>query len=132
MSIGDVEILRAACCVAGLDKKVTPEEIKLLQRLVDKAGVGAASFNAMLERAKTDANYFQDQFRLVRADPKEAMHTLAGVAVSDGVLSPDERVVLQHLANRLGVTQADFDKLMRAAEKYVATRSGGAKNAGSP
>jgi tellurite resistance protein len=120
--MSDVEVLRAACCVAGLDGTITPEEDALLRKLADKAGVGSVSLRAMVDRAKADHNFYQEQFRLLRGDPVEAMTSLLGVAVSDGQLAPDERVILQYFADRLGLPTAEYERLLRAAEKYVGKR----------
>jgi tellurite resistance protein len=122
MPMSDVEVLRAACCVAGLDGKVTAEEQSLLQKLADKAGVGEVSLRAMTERAKGDHNFYQEQFRILHAEPNETMRTLLGVAVVDGSLSPDERVILQFFAERLGLQTPEYERLLRAAEKYIAQR----------
>ena len=43
----EVEVLRAACCVAGIDGEVTENELVMINELAAKAGVGpmkASSF----------------------------------------------------------------------------------------
>ena len=117
--INEVEILRAACCMAGLDGVVVEEEMALLRQLAQKAGVGRVSLQAMIDRAKTDHDFYQEQFRFVTADPASTMATIFGVAVADGELSSDQRVVLQVFSQRLGLSQEKFDKLLAAAEKYL-------------
>jgi len=54
-----VELLRAACCVAGVDGHASDAEQLILQRLADEAGVGAASLSAMIELAETDEQFYE-------------------------------------------------------------------------
>ncbi len=119
-----VEVLRAACCIAGLDGAIGEAEMPLLQRLASEAGIGAASFKAMRDRATSDPMYFEQQFRFLRSDPDETMKTLLRVAVADGELHPNERVVLQAFAAKLGVGDERYDQLLTAAEQVIA-RGGG-------
>ncbi len=114
-----VQVLRAACCVAGLDGNVTENEMAILQKLATDAGVGQASLKAMINRAKTDPNYFQDQFNFLRGHPDEAMKTLVRVATVDGALHDNERVVLQHLAKKLGISEDRAKAFLAVAEKKV-------------
>ena len=60
-----VEVLRAACCMAGLDGTIGEKELAILQKLATEAGVGGASLKAMMDRAKADPNYYEQQFRFV-------------------------------------------------------------------
>jgi len=122
MLIAGIETLRAACCIAGLDKDVTPQERALLDKLAEKVGVGKMSLEAMIDRARKDQNFYKEQFRFIHSDAPNTMKSLLGVAIVDGELSADERVVLQVFADRLGLKPEDFDKLLVAAEKYVALR----------
>lgn len=115
-----VEVLRAACCIAGLDKQVCEREGKILQKLAAEVGVGKASLAAMIERAEKDPNFYQEQFRIARGDPDRAIKTLLVLAASDHAITLEERVILQHFAQKLGIDEARFDKLMAAAEKQAA------------
>jgi uncharacterized membrane protein YebE (DUF533 family) len=129
MPISDVEVLRAACCMAGLDGVVTPEEMAMVQKLADKAGVGAVSLRAMLDRAKADPNFYKEQFRILHADPSSTMTAVVGVAMADGDLSRDERVILQQFAERLGMRQEVYVKLIESAERLVAEKKSPAAEA---
>ena len=71
-----VEILRAACCVAGADGNLNDAEWGLLNRLAKETGVGQASLDAMVSRACRDQEFCNEQFRVLKADPKEAMAIL--------------------------------------------------------
>lgn len=121
-----VEVLRAACCIAGLDGTIGEAEMPLLQKLASEAGVGAASFKAMRDRATSDPKYYEQQFRFLRNAPDETMKTLLRVAVADGDLHPNERVVLQAFASKLGVSDERYGQLLTAAEQII---GGGGKEA---
>ncbi len=119
----EVELLRAACCIAGLDGDVCDEENSLLARLAEKIGVGPVSLAAMIERAETDPAFYEEQFQLVQKDPDEAMKILFAVAVADGVLLQTERVILHHFADKLGMPEERFEQLLRSAEKHAASET---------
>lgn len=119
MPMTHVEILRAACCIAGLDQEICEKERPLLDRLATAAGVGQVSFKAMMDRAKRDPAFFQEMFKIVKADPDAAFKVMLSVAIADGKLTTDERVVLHHFAQKLGLPEARSDQLLAAAEKRV-------------
>lgn len=116
MSMAQVQILRAACCVAGIDGNVAPEELPLLQRLAQAAGVGGASFKAMLEQAQGDPNFYQQQFRVLKTDPEVTMKVLFAIAMADCRLREEERVILRYFADQLGMSPERFDQYLAAAE----------------
>ena len=119
-----VEVLRAACCMAGLDGAIHEKELAIIQKLAAEAGVGAASLKAMMDRAKADPKYFEQQFRFLRGNPDESMKTILRVALADGALHQNERVVLDVFAKKLGLSDARYQQLIAAAEEVFA-RSGG-------
>ena len=119
MVMDDVEILRAACCIAGLDEHVCEKERPALQRLAERAGVGEASLNAMIDRARTDHNFYEQQFDIVKTDPDSTMKKLLQVAAADNDISQAERIVLAHFAQQLGMTAQSFDQLLTAAENMI-------------
>ncbi|MBI1338203.1 MAG: hypothetical protein GC164_14760 [Phycisphaera sp.] len=120
--MANVAVLRAACCIAGLDKHIDEQELKLLERIADYAGVGKASLSAMIDRAKNDEDFYEDQFKIVLTDPKATMTALFAVAVADGKLGDNERIILCHFADRLGLPEREFDALYRAALRKTADR----------
>lgn len=129
MSITDVEVLRAACCIAGFDGIITPGEQAIVQKLADKAGVGSVSLKAMCDRAKSDRNFYKEQFRLLHADPVSTMTIVMGVAIVDGVLKDDELGILKQFAERLGMKSEAFEKLTATARKVIEQKRGGAAGA---
>ncbi len=112
MSMKEVELLRAACCIAGLDGEVTDSEREAIESLADRAGVGAASMNAMIDLARTDESFYEEQFEMLLTDPEEAIRTLSGVAAADGGVSTDERVILRHFADKLGLDGARAEEII--------------------
>jgi len=73
----------------------------------------------MIERAKSDTDFFEEQFEILKTDPEDTMKTLFRVAIADGVLMRSERVVLQHFARKLGMTEGRYEALLNAAEKHA-------------
>ena len=119
MPMRRVEVLRAACCIAAIDGDVCEKEHPLLQRLAKEAGVGGASLEAMINRAREDQSFFEKQFDIFKTDPDETMKTLFRIAIADGVLTQGERVVLRHFAEKLGLPEDRFDAFLTAAEKHA-------------
>ncbi len=117
MSMKDLEILKAACCVAGLDGEISEKERQALNVLAERAGVGRASLNAMQEMALEDSDFFDHQLGMLNEDADRAIKTLLKVAVIDGAFGTNERVILQYFADKLGLTTERTDKLIAAAER---------------
>lgn len=115
-----VEILRAACCVAGAGGDTSVAESEILQRLAKETGVGRASLEAMVSRACTDQNFCNEQFRVLKADPKEAMAILLEVAMTDGIIDEKETQILRVLAERLAVPDEIFETLLAKAKEIAA------------
>ncbi len=119
-----LDLLKAACCVAGVDGKGPPEE-KIVDRLAREIGVGDASLNAMMSRAERDPDFCKDQFRILKEEPAECMGLLLQVALADGVLSDEEILVLEKLSSQLGIAPNVFDNLILEAKKIVGEKSKG-------
>lgn len=117
-----VEILRAACCVAGANGESSEAEQQMLDRLAKECGVGQASLEAMVSRACSDQNFCNEQFRVLKADPKEAIATLLEVAMADGIIEESEAQILKVLATRLEVAEPVFDALLLKAREIAAGR----------
>jgi tellurite resistance protein len=115
--LDQVEIVRAACCIASIDGQVSEAEETLLRQLAQQVGVGQMSLKAMMDRAKSDPNFYEKQFQYLHADPDVAMKALFRVAVCDGDMNANERVMLQFFADRLGVDDQRFEQYLAAAEK---------------
>ena len=125
MTMAQVEVLRAACCVAGADKTVCEAEMTLLERLADDVGVGSVSLEAMIERGRDDPDFFEAQFRILSADPEATMKTLFKVAMADREVTGEEREMLRAFANRLGMSDRRFEQYQVAAANYLAEKKKG-------
>jgi len=119
MTMADVDMLRAACCIAGLDKEIHDKERAMLKKLAKEVGVGEVSLNAMIDRAANDSDFYQEQFRILKAEPEKTMRRLFAVAVSDGQVTMEERVILRFFADRLKVDEAQFEKFLAQAEAQL-------------
>ena len=108
-----VALLRAACCVAGIDKEITAPEEAVIRRLAADVGVGKASLQAMMDRANTDPDFYKEQFTAFKSEPQETMAGLLEVAMADGQISDAEVTVLGELANRLDIPPAVFQELVQ-------------------
>ncbi len=115
MSIHEVEILRAACCVAGIDGNIDEREGELIQRLADRCGVGPASVQAMRARAESDSNFYKEQFKYLSTDPDSTIAALLKVAAADGSISTEEKAMIGEFARRLEMTDERFDELVARA-----------------
>ncbi len=117
--MNDLEVLKAACCIAGLDEDVGFKERQVLQSLAERAGVDQAAFDAMMVMAVEDDDYFEGQLNLLQSNVDDAIKSLFRVAVTDGKLGSNERVILQHFSENLGMTDERFEEILT-----VATREG--------
>jgi len=121
-SMVQVEVLRAACCVVGADGNSTEAERELLNRLAKQTGVGFASLEAMISRACKDDNFCNEQFRVLKAEPKDAMSVLLEVAMADGVIDEKETAILKVFAEKLSVPADVFELLMQRANEIASGR----------
>jgi len=127
-----VDVLRAACCVAAADGEVGDAEAHVLQRIARKAGVGEASRKAMLEMALTSPKFLESQFRFLMRDSERAIKVLLIVAKADGDISESEKLMITEFANRLEVDEDRFEHLLRSAEQAAHRIQGeGEASAGS-
>lgn len=112
MAIEDVQILRAACCIAGIDGKICEREHPLLRKIAEQAGVGAKSLEAMMDMAETDSTFFEEQFGYATSDPERTIRLLFVVAAADGRFTSEERIILHHFAMKVGMSDEAYDALI--------------------
>ena len=116
-AMAQVEILRAACCIAGADEKVDEKERQMLNHLASRVGVGEASLNAMILRAETEPDFFQTQFQVLKSNPDSTIRILFQVAASDGAVEPNQVEMLKHFADRLDMDENAFRNLVGSVSK---------------
>jgi uncharacterized tellurite resistance protein B-like protein len=107
-----VEILKAACCVAGVDRTIDDNELPLLQKIAKEVGVGRASLSAMIRRASEDANFHQGQFQVLKENPRACMAVIVEVARGDGKINDQELQILQSLAANLNLPDEELQQLI--------------------
>jgi len=117
-----VEILRAACCVAGADGEATKDELRLLMQLADQIGVGQASLQAMVDRSLKDREFWEEQFLLLKTKPEETLKILLKIAMSDRELQDAECTMLREFAKRLGLASDRFDRVLQQAKAHLDSR----------
>ena len=107
-----VEVLRAACCVAGIEGNIQECELPLLQKIAKEVGVGKASLDAMMDRAKSDPEFHNEQFQILKSEPQKCMATILQVAMCDGEVTEAEAAVLKALSQKLNVADDVFNEIM--------------------
>jgi tellurite resistance protein len=112
----DLEVLRAACCVAGRGGAVSGREARLIRELADRAGVGDVSLQAMIERAEQDPDFHREHFEILKTEPERTIRVLAAVAAADGSVSAEQRVLVGRFAAKLGMTDEELDRILTDAE----------------
>ena len=112
-AMAKVEVLRAACCIAGADGNVDDGELVLLKRLAAKVGVGKASLDAMILRAEAEKDFYKTQFQVLKTDAMETMKLMVEVAGSDDKLIAEEIKMLRYFAKRLGMDADSFREVTK-------------------
>lgn len=107
-AMAKVEVLRAACCIAGADGNVDENELVLLKRLAAGVGVGHASLNAMISRAEVEKDFYKKQFEVLKIDSMATMQALVEVAGADDKLIAEEIEMLRFFAKRLEMDADTF------------------------
>lgn len=115
--VEDVEILRAACCIAGRDGVITDREGQMLRKLKERVGVGEASFQAMLDVAKDDPTYYERLFNMLQSHADRTLKILCSVAAADGAVGEDEAGVLRYFAEKLDMPTERFNAMLEAAHR---------------
>jgi hypothetical protein len=115
MAMQELELLRAACCIAGVDGEINEPEKAVLGALAKRVGVGAASLRAMMELATTDAKFRDDQIGLVHSDPRRSFETLYRMARVDPDVGEAQRSLLTRFGRRLGLSVEEMNEVITRA-----------------
>ncbi len=73
----------------------------------------------MIARGETDPEFYKEQFRVLKDNPRKAMVSILKVATADHSLAKDEIEVMRKFAKKLGISSESFD----AAIEKIAQRS---------
>lgn len=117
MLIERVEILKAACCIAGADGEISQRERESLIKMADEIGVGAASLDAMMDLAITDESFRDSQLRMVHKAPAQVFETLYRMARLDPDVPTPERKLLIRFGRKLGLETEQMNEIIRNAHK---------------
>ena len=122
MAKSDVDLLKAAACIAGLDGEITPHEAQAIKHLAKRAGVRDDHLETLMEKARVDDDLLNEQLSVVRADPETTLAVLYQVAAIDGVVSGDERAVVEQFGVILGLSRERIDKIFEVVEQRLAAK----------
>lgn len=120
--MSDLEVLRAACCVAGADGKIDEHERRVIERLAETAGVGKASLKAMIDMAETDPEFHKNQLGILRTDPGRALRRLYVTAAANGDVTDQERDLLHHFGQRLDMSEQQVREELEHARTELTSR----------
>ena len=81
--------------------------------------MGFASLEAMMERSTQNDDFYQEQFRVLSADPKKTMTLLFRIAISDQKLDPQEIQILKFLGIQLGVSNDRFEQWLQQTREFL-------------
>lgn len=130
MHMADMELLSAACCVVAADGATTEREMKVIRVIAERAGVSDFYLQSLLDQAKRDRQFHEQQFRIALGDPVRTMRNLLIVAASDGRVAAAELDVLRYFCDKLGVARSKLDELIAELKaKAAAKRAGPPKQA---
>lgn len=122
-----LEILRAAMAVAVADGDLRRSEKGVLRGLADRVGVGAVTFDAMVEAAEQDPNFIDGIMLTSKESAPFCIELLVAQARIDGEISTQEREVIVRIAALLDVLGDEFQRVyeagIRRADKIRKRRS---------
>lgn len=121
--------------VAKADGRVSPEEIRLAERVMDQLGLDAEqrrAARALFNEGKSGAFRLDDVLDQLRSEclrgsniRRMFLEIQFQAAWADGGLHPEERSLLQHIAARLGLSRADYIELERMFGSAVSASADG-------
>jgi tellurite resistance protein len=106
-------MLRAVVVMALADGEISPGEKGLLKGLADRVGIGQASLDAVIDRARNEPSMRDDLFHRGVENAETALELLVGAARLDGEITDEERELLVHLMARLNVPTERFSEIYR-------------------
>ena len=121
--------------VAKADGRVSPEEIRLAERVMDQLGLDTEqrrAARALFDQGKSGAFPLEDVLDQLRSEclrganiRRMFLEIQFQAAWADGGLHAEERHLLQHIAARLGLPRADFIELERMFGSSLAASADG-------
>ena len=121
--------------VAKADGRVSPEEIRLAERVMDQLGLDAEqrrAARALFNEGRSGTFRLDDVLDQLRSEclrgtniRRMFLEIQFQAAWADGGLHPEERRLLQHVAARLGLSRADYIELERMFGSAVSAGADG-------
>ncbi len=110
-----LELLKAAIALALADRNISKSEFGVVMGLAARVGVGQASLEAMLDRARRGDTSIADQIIMQSPESaRTAFEILVAQARLDGQISEPERDILARIAARLNITGEEFKSIYQA------------------
>ena len=113
----NVELLRAAIAMAVADGKILRSEMGVVEGLAQRAGVGAATIEAMFEAAANDETFADNLLLQPKDRAIKAVELLVGLARIDGKISDEERELIVRIAASIDVVDNEFRQAYEAGIK---------------
>ena len=121
--------------VAKADGRVSPEEIRLAEQVMDQLGLDAEqrrAARALFNEGKSGRFRLDDVLDQLRSEclrgsniRRMFLEIQFQAAWADGGLHPEERSLLQHVAARLGLSRADYIEIERMFGSAASASAGG-------
>ncbi len=113
----NAELLRAAIAMAVADGKVSRSEMGVVEGLARRAGVGAATIEAMFDAAARDETFTDNLLLQPKDRAVKAVELLVGLARIDGEISSEERELIVRIAGSLDIVDDEFRQAYEAGIK---------------
>ncbi len=109
----DSENLKAVCCLAGVDRDVTVEDLQLLDRLVKGIGLEPKPFHGLIEKTRANEEFREEQIDLAKANVDDTLKELIRVVRQDASLNEGRIVMLLwRVATKVEMTPEHFQELI--------------------
>lgn len=114
--MNDLDVIKAMCCLAGLGSDVTLEELQLLGRVAEPAGLDRKALDTLLYKAANDEELREELIDAVRGDVEGAMGRMIAISGQAGSLEGGHIVMLLwRVATKLDIDPQRFEQLLAAA-----------------
>jgi hypothetical protein len=78
--------------------------------MAEKAGVGRAFLEAMIDRGCSDNDFYKEQFRVLKENPK---YSILRVALEGRLIAKTEIELMRKFAEKLGVSSETFGSAIK-------------------
>ena len=119
ISIGGQECLRWVVKMMMADGIIEDKERDYLKDFATRTGVPASKLDSIISDASSgnpDLPIPEDQ-----SESKELLRAIAGMALADGRLSPEETQILNHFGSRIGLAPIDVSMLVKQERNRLFT-----------